>query len=85
MAILLPIILIILIVSTTSWLEPLLFLITIGIAVLLNMGSNLFFGEISFITRTVSPVLQLAVSLDYAIFLLHRFTDCAKNTSQLRP
>jgi len=75
MAILLPIILIILVISTTSWLEPLLFLITIGIAVLLNMGSNPFFGEISFITRTVSPILQLAVSLDYAIFLLHRFTD----------
>ena len=84
MAILLPIILIILIISTTSWLEPLLFLITIGIAVLLNMGSNLFFGEISFITRTVSPVLQLAVSLDYAIFLLHRFTDLRQEHPPLK-
>ncbi len=75
MAILLPIIIIILIVSTTSWIEPLLFLITIGVAIMINMGTNIIFGEISFITRTVSPILQLAVSLDYAIFLLHSFNE----------
>lgn len=75
MAILLPIIIIILIISTTSWIEPLLFLVTIGVAVIINMGTNIIFGEISFITQTVSPVLQLAVSLDYAIFLLHSFND----------
>jgi len=74
MVILLPIILIILLVSTTSWIEPLLFLLTIGVAILINMGTNIIFGEISFITRTVSPILQLAVSLDYAIFLLHSFS-----------
>jgi len=75
MAILLPIIILILIISTTSWIEPLLFLFTIGIAIILNMGTNIIFGEISFITQTVSPILQLAVSLDYAIFLLHSFND----------
>jgi len=75
MAILLPIIIIILLLATTSWIEPLLFLFTIGVAVLINMGTNIIFGEISFITRTVSPILQLAVSLDYAIFLLHSFND----------
>lgn len=75
MAILLPIIIIILLLSTTSWVEPLLFLLTIGVAVLINMGTNIIFGEVSFITRTVSPILQLAVSLDYAIFLLHSFND----------
>jgi uncharacterized protein len=75
MAILLPIIIIILIISTTSWIEPLLFLFTIGVAIIINMGTNIIFGEISFITKTVSPVLQLAVSLDYAIFLLHSFND----------
>ncbi len=73
MAILLPIIIMILIISTTSWIEPLLFLSTIGVAIMINMGTNIVFGEISFITQTVSPVLQLAVSLDYAIFLLHSF------------
>ncbi len=73
--ILLPIILIILLVTTKSWLEPILYFITIGIAVLINMGTNLMFSEISFITLTVSPILQLAVSLDYAIFLLHSFRE----------
>jgi uncharacterized protein len=75
MIILLPIVIVILIISTTSWIEPLLFLFTIGVAIVINMGTNILFGEISFITRTVSPILQLAVSLDYAIFLLHSFTD----------
>lgn len=75
MAILLPVILLILTLSTTSWVEPLLFLISIGVAVLINMGTNIFFGEISFITQSVSPILQLAVSLDYAIFLLHSFNE----------
>lgn len=73
LAILLPIIIIILILSTTSWIEPLLFLFTIGVAVTINMGSNVLFKDVSFITVTVSPILQLAVSMDYAIFLLHSF------------
>ena len=73
MAILVPVIIIILVFSTFSWIEPLLFLVTIGIAVVINMGTNIFFRDISFITQTVSPILQLAVSLDYAIFLLHSF------------
>jgi len=74
MLILLPVVLIILILSTSSWIEPLLFLASIGIAVIINLGTNFFYGEISFITQSVSPVLQLAVSLDYAIFLLHSFS-----------
>jgi predicted RND superfamily exporter protein len=75
MAILIPVVLLILTLSTTSWLEPLLFLVSIGIAVFINMGTNVFFGETSFITKTISPILQLAVSLDYAIFLLHSFYE----------
>jgi predicted RND superfamily exporter protein len=74
-AILVPVILFILLISTASWLEPILYLLTIGIAVLINMGTNIFFGEVSFVTKSVSPILQLAVSLDYAIFLLHSFND----------
>ncbi len=77
-AILIPVIILILILTTTSWLEPILFLSAIGVAVLINMGTNIFLGEISFITQTVSPILQLAVSLDYAIFLLHSFYDYRK-------
>ena len=78
MAILVPVIVVILLLSTTSWLEPLLFLAAIGAAVLINMGTNIFFGRVSFITQTVSPILQMAVSLDYAIFLLHSFAEFRK-------
>lgn len=73
MIIVVPAIILILILSTPSWLEPLLFLSAIGISIALNMGTNLFFGQISFLTNSVSPILQLAVSLDYAIFLLNSF------------
>lgn len=73
MAILLPAILIILILATTSWIEPLLYLAAIGISILINMGTNIFLGRISFMTNSVSPILQLACSLDFAIFLLHSF------------
>ena len=72
-SILIPIIIIILLLTTTSWISPVLFLLTIGVAVLINMGTNVVFGEISFVTQSVSPILQLAVSLDYAIFLLNSF------------
>ena len=73
MIILLPLILLILILSTTSWIEPLLFLIAIGMSVAINIGTNAFVGGVSFLTNAVTPILQLAVSLDYAIFLLHSF------------
>lgn len=71
--IIVPIIVILLILSTTSWIEPLLFFAAIGVSIILNMGTNIIFGEVSFLTYSVSPILQLAVSLDYAIFLLHEF------------
>lgn len=72
-AIILPAILIILILATGAWIEPLLFLAAIGFAVVLNMGTNVIFGDVSFMTNSVSPILQLAVSLDYTIFLMHAF------------
>ncbi|MDD4164761.1 MAG: MMPL family transporter [Eubacteriales bacterium] len=75
MAFIIPIILIILIFSTKSWLEPFLFLITIGVAVVINIGTTAISDEISYITQTVTPILQLAVSMDYAIFLLHSFYE----------
>ncbi len=74
-ALLVPVIIIILVLSTNSWAEPLFFLTAIGVSVLINLGSNIFLGEISFVTQSVAPILQLAVSLDYAIFLLHSFND----------
>lgn len=74
-AIAVPIALLILVIATHSWLEPLLFLAVLGVGVLLYMGSNVIFGEISFITQSVGAILQLAVSIDYAIFMLHRFNE----------
>ncbi len=74
-ALLIPIIILILILSTRSWAEPVFFLTAIGVSVLINLGTNVFISEISFVTQSVAPILQLAVSLDYAIFLLHSFSD----------
>ncbi len=74
-SLLVPVIIIILILSTTSWMEPIFFLTAIGVSVLINLGTNIFLGDISFVTQSVAPILQLAVSLDYAIFLLHSFQD----------
>ena len=78
MAILLPVVILILVLSTASWLEPLLFLLVIGISIIFNMGTNVFLGEISFMTNAIAPILQLACSLDYAVFLLHSFQDHRK-------
>ena len=55
--------------------EPFLFIIVIGVAVIINMGTNVFFGEISFFTHSTATLLQFAVSMDYAIFLLHRYHE----------
>src|SRR5699024_3754423 len=76
--ILIPIVILILLLSTTSWLEPVFFLTAIGVSVLINMGTHIFLGEVSFVTEAVAPILKLAVSLDYAIFLLHSFNDYRK-------
>lgn len=75
MAIVIPMIFLILIISTSSYFEPLLFMLTIGISILINSGTNIFLGEISFVTKATASVLQLAVSMDYSIFLLHRFSQ----------
>ena len=72
-AILVPLIIVLLLLTTSYWLAPFLVLASIGIVVLINVGSNAITGEVSFITQAVSPILQLAVSLDYAIFLLNSF------------
>lgn len=71
--------LVILTLTTTSWLEPLVVLIGLGVAIIINTGSNLIFGEISFVTNAAGNILQLAVSLDYSVFLIHRFDECRKN------
>ena len=74
MMILMPVVLMIMIFSTRSWLEPLLFLFVIGMSILMNMGTDIFLGEISFVSQMTTAALQLAVSMDYSIFLIHTFT-----------
>lgn len=58
-----------------SWLVPLIFLLSIGICIVINLGSNYFLGEISYITKALSAVLQLAVTMDYSIFLWHSYNE----------
>lgn len=70
-----PIVLVILLLTTHAWLEPFVFMVAIGVGIILNMGTNALLGEISFITQAVGAVIQLAVSMDYAIFLLNRFNE----------
>ena len=65
----------VLMVTMDSFLLPLIFLCCIGISILYNMGSNYFFGEISYITKAVAAVLQLGVTLDYSIFLWHSYKE----------
>lgn len=66
----------VLLVTTTSWAEPFIVLAGLGVAVVINAGSNLIFGEISFVSNAAGSILQLAVSLDYSVFLIHRFEEC---------
>ena len=74
-------VLLVLILTTTSFAEPFLVLAGLGVAVMINAGSNLMFGEISFVTNAAGNILQLAVSLDYSVFLLHRFAECRQTTA----
>ena len=67
---------IVLILTTTSWIAPIVVLIGLGLSIMLNNGSNIIFGKISFVTNAAGSVLLLAVSLDYSVFLLHRFSEC---------
>ena len=58
-----------------SWIIPVFFLLSIGAAILYNMGSNIFIGEISYVTKAVAAVLQLGVTMDYSIFLWHSYCE----------
>ena len=71
----------VLFLTTTSWAEPVLVMIGLGVAILINSGTNLVFGEISFVTNAAGAILQLAVSLDYSVFLIHRFEECLTETA----
>lgn len=63
------------IIFLDNWIIPFIFLASIGVAIMLNLGSNVFMGEISYITKALSAVLQLAVTMDYSIFLWHCYGE----------
>lgn len=71
--------LIILMVTTDSYIVPFLLLGNIGVAIIYNMGSNYFLGDISYITKSISAVLQLGVTTDFSIFLYHKYEDSKKS------
>lgn len=67
-----------------SWLVPLVFLASIGMAILYNLGTNWFLGDISYITKALAAVLQLAVTMDYSIFLWHSYNEQLAQTDDNR-
>ena len=70
---------VILLLTTDSFLVPVFFLMSIGLAIVYNLGSNIFLGEISYITKALTAVLQLGVTMDYSIFLLDSFEENKKH------
>lgn len=62
--------------TTTSWLMPLVILLGLGVAVAINTGSNLMFGTISFVSNAAGAILQIAIALDFSVFLVHRYEEC---------
>lgn len=74
---------IVLLLTTSSWIEPLIILTGLGVAIVINNGTHLLFGEISFVTNAAGSILQLGVSLDYSVFLIHRFEECRKEEADV--
>ncbi|HML46703.1 MAG TPA: MMPL family transporter, partial [Clostridia bacterium] len=70
-----PFCVLVLLLASSTWIEPLLYLAVIGVSIALNMGTNVIFNSVSFITHAMASVLQLAISLDYSIFLFHRYLE----------
>ena len=78
------IIFMILAITTISWFEPFLFIFVMAVAIIINMGSNIIFGRISFFTFSTAAILQLAVSMDYSIFLLDTFSMYRKQGIEVK-
>ena len=76
MIIAVAIVVLVLLLTSHAWFEPLLLLIVFAVSILINMGTNFLFPDVSFITFAVCAILQLALSIDYAIMLLHTWNNC---------
>ena len=77
MLIAVAIVLLVLLLTSHAWLEPVVILVTLAVSILINMGTNFIFPDVSFISYAVSAILQLALSIDYAIMLLHTYNACS--------
>ncbi len=75
MLVVVPFCLLILFAASTSWAEPPLYLVVLLVSIIINMGTNALFTNVSFITHAMAAVLQLAISLDYSLFLFHRYIE----------
>lgn len=71
---------IILLLTSNSLIDPIVFMVTLGVSIVVNMGTNLILPSVSVVTYAASSILQLALSMDYAIFLMHSFADEQKKT-----
>ena len=69
------IVILVLFLTSRSWLEPLVYLIVIGCSIVINMGTNLVMGEISFVTQSISSIMLIALVMDYCIVLCHRYRE----------
>lgn len=78
-----PIAIAILFIASKSWFEPIIVLINLGISILINMGTNFIQGEISYITLAITSVLQMAMSLDFSLFLIHRYYEERENNNKV--
>ncbi len=76
----LAIVLVVLFLFTKSWMDPLIMLMTLGVSILLNIGSNIIYPTNSIITFATSALLQMALSIDYAVFLINAYRDELKST-----
>ena len=75
LAVAIAIVLLILLLTSHSWLEPLVYLMVIGVSILMNMGTNIALGEISFVTRSISAIMLIALIMDYCIILCSRYRE----------
>lgn len=71
----LPICILLILVASKSWVEPIIILLVLGVGIIVNMGTNALLPNVSFITMTLAMALQLALSMDYSLFMIHRFYE----------
>lgn len=79
-----PLLIIIMILATNSWIEPFIYLVAVGISILLSLGLSSMLGDLSYVSQSVIPLLQLAVALDYAVFLSTAYTARRKKTQDCK-